>query len=189
MEKQELQGEAVFVIRGFLTPEECVHYIEVSEQQGYEDAPITMGDSAVIIKDFRDNMRVMVDDAPLATLLFDRARPFLPPHLDGRNAAGLNERLRYYRYDVGQTFAPHYDGSFRRSDHEECLLTFMVYLNGDCEGGTTDFFEEDDTLRFRVKPEQGMALIFRHELLHGGMAVTAGRKYVLRTDVMYARPD
>ena len=32
-----------------------------------------------------------------------------------------------------------------------------------------------------------MALIFEHELLHEGAAVTAGRKYVLRSDVMYGR--
>jgi hypothetical protein len=30
-----------------------------------------------------------------------------------------------------------------------------------------------------------MALIFEHQLLHEGAAVTQGRKYVLRSDVMY----
>ena len=30
-----------------------------------------------------------------------------------------------------------------------------------------------------------MALIFDHFLLHEGAAVTRGRKYVLRSDVMY----
>lgn len=189
LNKHELIGETVFVIKEFLSSEECVRYIEMSESQGYDDAPITMGETAIVIKDFRDNMRVMVDDVGLAARLFERARPFLPANLEGRSACGLNERIRYYRYDVGQTFAPHYDGTFRRSDKEQSLLTFMVYLNEDCEGGTTDFFHEDDTLQLSVKPEKGMALIFRHELLHGGMAVTVGRKYVLRTDVMYRLPD
>jgi hypothetical protein len=38
-----------------------------------------------------------------------------------------------------------------------------------------------------VKPKQGMGLLFHHPLLHRGDAVAAGRKYVLRTDVMYER--
>jgi predicted 2-oxoglutarate/Fe(II)-dependent dioxygenase YbiX len=188
MQKQELLGEDVFVVHDFLTAEECAAYIAASEQQGYEDAPITMGDSAIVIKDYRDNLRVMVDDVALAADLFVRARPFLPALLQGRHIVGLNERLRYYRYDVGQTFAPHYDGSFQRNAKEQSLLTFMVYLNAEFSGGTTDFYDAGTLLRLRVQPEQGMALVFRHELLHGGAAVTSGRKYVLRTDVMYRSP-
>jgi prolyl 4-hydroxylase len=176
------------VIHDLLSPEECALYINASEQEGYEDAPITMGNSAIIIKDFRDNLRVMVDDPMLAASLFARARPYLPSSVDGCSVVGLNERLRYYRYDIGQIFAPHFDGSFRRNDREESLLTFMIYLNDDYSGGTTDFFAPDDSLLLRVQPRQGMALVFRHELLHGGMAVESGRKYVLRTDVMYTLP-
>jgi hypothetical protein len=32
-----------------------------------------------------------------------------------------------------------------------------------------------------------MALIFEHQILHEGAAVISGRKYVLRSDVMYGR--
>ena len=39
----------------------------------------------------------------------------------------------------------------------------------------------------RVRPKAGMALLFRHDevLLHTGDVVSRGKKYVLRTDVMY----
>jgi hypothetical protein len=37
-----------------------------------------------------------------------------------------------------------------------------------------------------VKPERGMALLFKHEVLPEGATVNAGRKYVLRTDVMFS---
>jgi hypothetical protein len=40
---------------------------------------------------------------------------------------------------------------------------------------------------FRVIPTKGMALLFHHQIMHRGDPVTAGRKCVLRTDVMYAR--
>ena len=36
-----------------------------------------------------------------------------------------------------------------------------------------------------VQPKVGMALVFEHAILHEGVAVEEGTKYVLRTDVMY----
>lgn len=39
----------------------------------------------------------------------------------------------------------------------------------------------------RITPAKGMTLLFHHPNLHRGHAVTAGRNYVLRTDVMYRR--
>jgi hypothetical protein len=38
-----------------------------------------------------------------------------------------------------------------------------------------------------VKPKPGMTLVFQHELWHEGAPVTRGRKYVLRTDVLYRK--
>jgi hypothetical protein len=61
----------------------------------------------------------------------------------------------------------------------------MVYLNDDFVGGETKFYLDDGTPRLDVKPERGMALVFVHRQLHEGAAVVQGRKYVLRTDVMY----
>ena len=61
----------------------------------------------------------------------------------------------------------------------------MVYLNADFEGGETKFYDDWGNLTVAVKPEPGMALVFEHEQLHEGAPVTAGRKYVIRTDVMY----
>ena len=36
-----------------------------------------------------------------------------------------------------------------------------------------------------MRPEWGKALVFYHRQLHEGLPVVRGRKYVLRTDVMY----
>ena len=41
----------------------------------------------------------------------------------------MNERLRFYRYDIGQQFDWHYDGYFERDNGERSYLTLMVYLN------------------------------------------------------------
>jgi hypothetical protein len=185
MHREELIGESLFLIRDFLTPEECTRSIEFSEGRGYEDAPITTSGEAVLRKDIRDNMRVMVDDPGLAGRLFERAKPFLPSRIDGWSLHGMNERFRYYRYEAGQTFRPHYDGSYCRNAAEESQLTFMVYLNDEFTGGTTEFYHDDEAPKASVTPKRGMALVFVHQQLHEGAAVTSGRKYVLRTDVMY----
>jgi prolyl 4-hydroxylase len=36
-----------------------------------------------------------------------------------------------------------------------------------------------------VQPKEGMALAFMHSIWHEGAVVRNGKKYVLRTDVMY----
>lgn len=185
MKAETLLGGSAFVIRGFMPPSECEAHIDMAEDLGFDEAPINTEAGAVMMKDYRNNSRVMFDDEDLAADLFGRLRPFLPELLEGRTVCGLNERFRCYRYDVAESFAPHYDGAFRRSADEESALTFMVYLNEDFEGGSTDFYHPDHSLRLSVVSETGMALVFRHPLLHAGTPVRSGRKYVLRTDVMY----
>ncbi len=56
----------------------------------------------------------------------------------------------------------------------------MIYLNDDFEGGTTAFDS------FEVAPKTGDGLIFFQELEHAGLPIVSGRKYVLRTDIMYS---
>ena len=100
---------------------------------------------------------------------------------------GFNERLRFYRYDRAQKFDLHQDGCFRRSADEESLFTFMIYLNDGYAGGATNFYDNDFRLKHSIQPEKGKALAFWHYQLHEGAPIRAGRKYVLRTDVMYRR--
>ena len=199
MRKEQLAGDDIFVIRDFLTPDECWYFVTRAEAAGFDDAPINAGLAGQVVrKDVRNNDRVMIDDVPLARELWDRAKPFVPATLDlGFNrwaAVGLNERFRFYRYDPGERFRPHTDGYFARTGARS-KLTFMIYLSGGCDGGETIvYIDADDGLPLpdgtvlRVPPEPGKVLAFRHDLLHEGAAVRAGRKYVLRSDVMYLDP-
>jgi hypothetical protein len=64
----------------------------------------------------------------------------------------------------------------------------MIYLNDDFEGGNTIFQVESlPGGLLRVAPKTGMALLFpsRQRASALGELVTSGKKYVLRTDVMY----
>ena len=78
----------------------------------------------------------------------------------------------------------------RMPSWEESQLTFLIYLNEGMTGGETRFFA-DLELIFRqrpylsLQPKERMALRFMHSIWHEGAVVRNGKKYVLRTDVMY----
>lgn len=172
-------NDSVFTVKDFFTPAECAEYIRLTEDVGYASAPITTASGPQHKPDVRNNTRVMIDDVTRAGDVWRRAAEHVGVREDEWQPIGLNERFRFYRYDVGQQFDWHYDGYFSRPSGERSLLTFMVYLNDDFEGGQTAF---EDCV---VEPETGMALFFVHFIRHKGQPVTNGRKYVLRSDVMF----
>ncbi|EAW09576.1 uncharacterized protein ACLA_037860 [Aspergillus clavatus NRRL 1] len=124
----------------------------------------------------------------------------------GGEPLGLNPNIRIYRYSSGQFFAQHYDdsnaltftpagagaGSTPRA--ARTTWTLLIYLSA-CSGGSTVFYPEASRANRRpepisVAPEVGMALLHRHGercLLHEGQEVTAGEKWVLRSDLVVAR--
>ena len=190
MTKVELDGGYIFVVRDFLSPAECADLVRMSHGLSWEMG--TVGGESV--ESVRNNERVLFDDPVLAAGLFARARPLLPPAIGRRPLVGFNERWRFYRYGPGQAFHPHRDGSYTRIETgDESHLTFMVYLTDAAGGGETRFFRgTQDAFERRsylaVTPRAGTALVFVHRIWHEGAAVTAGEKYVLRTDVMYGLP-
>ena len=105
-------GEKIFTVPQILTPQECKEYIDLAENMGYQEAPIHSSSGAVLMPEIRNNKRVMIDDVNIAQTLWHKVKNYVPATLDGRNAVGLNERIRFYRYESGQKFAPHMDGSF-----------------------------------------------------------------------------
>ncbi len=170
-----------WTVEDVLTDSECRGLIERIEASSPEIASISAIGGPVVDERSRNNTRVISDDAALAATLFGRVQATIPGRVSSMDVVGANERLRYYRYERGQRFAPHHDGSFVRNIKERSLLTLIVYLNDDFEGGCTSFLD----LRVDVKPKRGMALLFQHDLLHEGAEVTSGVKYVVRTDVMF----
>jgi hypothetical protein len=188
MHRELLDDEAVFFLHDFFSPAECAAAIARAEAAGFDEAPISTAGGAVMRKDIRNNARLMIDDPDLAARLFERVRSLLPACPQrGWELCGFNERWRYYRYDPGERFAPHYDGSFVRNSDERSLVTFMIYLNDDFAGGETNFYFLSEEPYLSVRPVRGSALVFVHWKLHEGAPLLEGRKYVLRTDVMYRR--
>ena len=163
MKHELLDGEKIFVIRDFLSRDECERLVERSEAIGYETFTI----DGEVFPEFRNNARAILHDSALAETLWVRAGKLVPPLIDERPASGLNPRFRFYRYTGTEAFVPHHDGSVRLGDRES-KLTFMVYLNDVPKGGETRFYGPDTTVRFGVRPERGKALVFEHLILHEG---------------------
>jgi prolyl 4-hydroxylase len=188
--REQLDGERIFLVHGLLSDEECAASIARSEGMAYERGTV----GGEVVDSARNNERVLFDDPALADEMYRRIFAELPSTIEGDVLVGFNERWRFYRYGPGQAFTPHRDGRHTRfKAREESRLTFMVYLNDDVEGGETRFFRGmaealSGAPWLTVSPRRGTALIFEHALWHEGAVVRAGRKYVLRTDVMYGRP-
>ncbi len=182
-----------FLVRGVFTREECARLIQAAEAGGFQATGGHYPPS------YRDNDRLVRDDAALAEAVFARIRRFLPERrVDEAGVAwrlrGLNPRFRFCRYRGGQRFCIHRDGAYAPSPEERTHLTCMLYLNdsGEFTGGTTRYYAErsgEAGLLGEVRPEAGTLIVFDHELWHDGEAVTSGTKYVMRTDVLYAREE
>lgn len=171
----------VFTLKNFLSAAECAELIARSEAMGYEEAMVDVGNGVQrMIKGVRNNERVLYKDEAYATFMWERLKPYAPEGTGDRVACGLNELFRFYKYSPGQRFKMHKDGSFERNRFEASQYTFMIYLNEGYTGGGTLFKSGE-----LIQPETGTALIFYHPLLHEGTLLTAGIKYVLRTDIMY----
>jgi prolyl 4-hydroxylase len=127
-----------------------IRLIEASEPQIATNNPL-----------FRNQDRVIRDDPEMARELFYRLKYHLPHRIGNLEIIGINERLRMYRYRVGQCFKPHMDHWYRPNETSITLHTVLVYLNGNFEGGETRFSEQ---LNEVIKPVAGLVAIFQHKL-------------------------
>jgi predicted 2-oxoglutarate/Fe(II)-dependent dioxygenase YbiX len=172
----------VYTIPEVLTPEECSAFIAETEAEGGIATQIGADSGPKMMPDLGNNGAYRRDDPALAAGLWAKVSASVPRMFRGCQAVGLSERFRLYRCDVGERFAPPLDGVPDLDSGHRSHLAFIIHLNEDYEGGETGF-------RYaRIKPQRGMALVFNHELLHEGAPVKKGRKYVLRSDVMFDLP-
>jgi predicted 2-oxoglutarate/Fe(II)-dependent dioxygenase YbiX len=181
----------LFVVQGLLSADECRTLIERGEALGFERAAVRTHSGLQMRPDIRDNDRAAFVDEPLAAELWRRISAHVPRELEGGTAVGLDEHFRFYRYDVGQRFKRHIDGTVERLPGVRSRLSCLFYLNEGFSGGETVFYSDEKVQGLRqeervVVPQAGDGLLFLHEWRHEGRELIAGRKYVLRTDVFYS---
>lgn len=195
-------GSAV-ILRNFFSQKECQSYIRFSERSRLTSCGYS---SSIRVTD-----RLQVESQRAADSLYQRIRPFVKDCIDlsqdwprgiQKNyhgwkyyPCGLNESLRFCRYEEGGFFLPHHDGGFDRNEFERSLYTLMVYLNDDFEGGATNFYREDQRhytpgdpskIVYTYQPQAGDVIVFHSQIVHDGSLVTKGYKYILRSEVMYS---
>ncbi len=184
------------LLPGVLTPSECAQLVALAEAVGFKE------DASVGIEALH-----LFAGEDLGGPLLARVAPLLPAH--GR-LLGLNARWRLFRYSAGAVYRPHIDGCWPGSGVSPegewvedvhggaavSRLTFLVYLNDGFAGGGTTFFTpgaaEGDVEARGVCPRAGAVLVFPHgdegALVHEGSAVEGGgRKYVIRSDVLFEK--
>ena len=188
----------IWTIENFLSEQECQDLIFFSENQGYQEATVTLknsGQNSVqnegkyeqkMMKNVRNNYRFIYQDQQLAQKYWQNLKEFCPQKIENKEAIGLNSQFRFYKYESNQRFKRHIDGRVvleNDKEIQESRITFMIYLNEDFEGGQTAFDE------IEIQPKTGTALCFVHELKHEGKSVPKGTKYVLRSDIMYSKKE
>ena len=185
-----------------LSPEECTRLNTAAERIGF-------GRTAYP-QHYRGNLRLIVTDQGLADKLWERVRRFVPSRVRGLDvdgvpseweACGLNEVFRLAKYRPGHRFGAHCDAAFVRNEDEMSIYTLNVYTNTvhPEHGGRTRFYADgargigDKDVDLAVRPEEGLCVAFMQppqaELKHDGEELTAGVKYLLRSDVMYRRVE
>jgi prolyl 4-hydroxylase len=180
-----IEDKDVQLIDNLLTPEESEAIIAAAEIYGFgrTDYP----------KHYRGNLRLLAADKHLAEHLYERIRRCLPQCVSEDNMewelVGLNELFRLSKYVPGDRFGAHVDTCFYRDRTEKSMYTLNIYLNDAFEGGSTRFLDRGNNVEATVIPYPGTCLLFRQPPFaayrHDGEEVTAGFKYLLRSDAMY----
>jgi prolyl 4-hydroxylase len=122
--------------------------------------------------------------------------------LTGTSLEGF-ESIHVFHYGVGEEFRPHLDATLdpsaadypvRYAAGEQRVLTFLLALNDDFEGGETAF----PMIGVRWKPRRGRALFFWNvdpdgapdrRTLHAGRPVARGEKWMLSQWIAGRRPQ
>ena len=169
----------VYNIPAFLNQEDCKKLVELAEQSGFQAAEVRLANGQKSMPAIRNNERTLIESPGWVDALWKELSGVGLPAIRAACAVGLPKDLRFYKYGPGQRFKMHKDGPWQERGLTS-QLTFLVYLNQEFSGGATDF------RAFQVEPETGMALIFVHDTWHEGVEVTAGTKYVLRSDILYS---
>jgi hypothetical protein len=199
-----------FVIEDLFSEEECTELIQRAEGHGFEKALVNIGGGRQeLMSDYRKSDRCILDDPQQAERIWQRILRAidqldeetrqqleicrLQTPVGGWSPVGLNERLRFLKYNPGDFFDAHSDGSYVRDYDdiagpsrrgETSFVTFQLYLNT-CSGGGETGFPGPDQQVYRVPCKAGSVLLFEHLLYHEGCEVTSGQKYAIRSDVMY----
>lgn len=181
------EAPAISIARGLLTPDECALLVDLAMPR--------LKPASIFHEAQRKFVRDPLRDSDAASFPVVLESPFV--HALNRRIAvacgtdvAQGEALQVLRYGPGQQYRPHLDAV--RGMANQRILTALVWLNDDYEGGETLFLERGLALRGGT----GDLLVFANALpdgrpdpatRHAGAPVTKGVK-LLASRWIRARP-
>lgn len=206
------QVPGAFQLLNVFSAQECQRIIDTTQALGYlPDAPVSLPRNIR----HNDNVTMVVDESTDQIIWQRVAKLFTQgdDHFDGLKPLGINARFRFYRYQEGDFFKRHIDGSWPGSrvidnklvtqayEDRWSQMTFLILLTDDFDGGATQFWvnknnknqparNESDAKKIDVRTPKGSVLVFPHghhpmHCLHSSEPILKGTKYIIRTDVLF----
>lgn len=169
-----------------LTPAECRYLMEATGNQ-FEPSMVYDSNRQLV----RDEIRTS-DGSTIHWLIEDPAVVALNRRIAAASGSSYEsgEALALLRYSPGQEYRPHFD--FVKGAENRRLMTALVYLNDDYEGGETAFVRTG----LKIKGEAGDVILFRNDgddkgpnplSEHAGLPITKGVKYLATRWIREAR--
>ena len=223
-----IQGRSVLAtVSNVLSPVQCNEIVDNCKKEPsfssmldkYKASQRNNSRMLVLDKEFTINLWKVIE-SDVRKIFNENFLPFQPLGFDvGRGEwqlFGLNEGCRINRYSATRQefFSIHKDAQYCPNGDCRSLLTLLIYLNEDFNGGETAFYfpkQNDNSCKgkdmtaeeeikslggleqgydsFKIEPSVGKAVIFSHNILHESIPVTTKTKYVLKTDVVVKRCD
>mmetsp|Transcript_7340 Transcript_7340/g.8424 ORF Transcript_7340/g.8424 Transcript_7340/m.8424 type:complete len:323 (+) Transcript_7340:102-1070(+) len=211
---ERLKQLDAFVIDNVLSPAECSYLVDTSERMGYsfwdqdKDRASTFRNADTIeVKqvDIAEILWQRIKPFFEKNLEVEKGQQRWQCDLQGEwSPVGTNTRLLFARYDEGGHFSPHTDGfDIVNFDHRS-MYSIVLFLNTCPSGGGTRFYKDEqreklvqdshgrytglpELVEATVESKAGRMIVFYHNIMHEGIAVNSGKKYIIRSDVMYQR--
>ena len=177
----------IYVVKRFLSDEECKAFIEVGKDKVERSTVISDGEHEVHAARTSYNCWVPHDSNDIVHEVSKRFSILAKMPIN--NA----EQYQLVFYGPGNEYKPHFD-AFDKNTEEgrnnwfpggQRVLTVLAYLNDVEEGGETDFPD----VGVSIKPSKGDAVIFHNcvegtsdihpKALHGGSPVIKGEKWAV----------
>ncbi len=174
-------GEMIFTISDLLSPNKCRKLISASERFGFQVASPDIDSGQQLFEGVADMGTVTTEQPRWAASLWQAFRRLIPD-FRGLKAVRLGETFTFYRFLTGQSLGWHKDRQLEGRFQDKSWLTLLVYLNDNFQGGGTNLLETV------VRPRQGSALCFAHDLPHQSKVVIQGTQYIMRGDIFYSDP-
>lgn len=202
--KISINKEDVFLIEDFLNTDEIIFLI--NEMKNNKNIPVGIDG---IAKNYIQggkihSYRSTVYNEELANKLYKRINFLLENRINIYESNkelkhyNINPSFRYINYSNDGILVPHYDFPYKKGENDLSLMSLVLYLTDNKNGGSTQFIKEcreNDTSDWKrvakesevlvsFEPKAGSALIFPHNMLHQSL-LSKEEKIIIRTDVMF----